>query len=194
MTNRNFDEARSQHGRSQGVSMGVETFRRWKVATCERNLARGQTSKPSERDEALRESEREFRAFFENAAVGAVLLGPDGHFLRVNDRYCEIAGYTREELLAGMTPLGLSHPEDRAQDQECMAAVMAGQAVEMEKRVVRKDGTIAWLHVASNAVRDPAGRILSAVIAQDITERKRAEEALGASQKLLETIIDAAPS
>jgi PAS domain S-box-containing protein len=148
---------------------------------------------PEGAEEALRRSEQEFRAFFENVGVGASQLGPDGRYLRVNDRYCEITGYTREELLAGMGPVDLVHPEDRAREQESISALMAGRltTVEMEKRLVRKDGTVVWLNVTANVVRDAEGRILrSAAIIQDVTERKRAEDALKASERMFRSLLD----
>jgi PAS domain S-box-containing protein len=139
-------------------------------------------------EEALRDSEREFRAFFDTVAVGAVQLDLQGRFLRVNDRYCEMTGYAREELLAGMSPADLSLPDDRARDREYIAAVLEGRPspAELEKCVVRKDGTLGWVVVRANGVRDASGRIARTVaVVQDLTERKRAEEALRESEQTL---------
>ena len=130
--------------------------------------------------EALRASETEFRAFFDTAAVGATELDLDGRFVRVNDRYCELTGFSREELL-GMTPADLAPPEDRAVDQARVAAQLreSSTVFEVEKRYVRKDGRVIWVRVSAAPIRDAAGRPLrSAGVIQDITERKRAEEQL----------------
>lgn len=142
----------------------------------------------------IEERERELRAFFDNISVGAVQLRPDGRFLRVNDRYCEIVGYTGEELLAGMTPHQLTHPEDQARDREFMVGVLEGRQrpAGIEKRVVRKDGHVIWVFVTSNVVRDSDGRIVRlAAIVEDITERKRVEGKLRASEERLSLALAA---
>ena len=108
--------------------------------------------------EALRASETEFRAFFDTAAVGATELDLDGRFVRVNDRYCELTGFSREELL-GMTPGDLAPPEDRAVDQARVAAQLreSSTVFEVEKRYVRKDGRVIWVRVSAAPIRDAAG-------------------------------------
>ena len=129
---------------------------------------------------ALRATEANFRAFFESRAIGAVQVNPEGIFVGVNDRYCELTGYTREELLK-MRPFDLDHPDDREADLEHVRKVIESPsgAYETDKRYVRKDGTIGWVHVAANMLRDENGvPTQSAGLAFDISERKHAEEAL----------------
>ena len=129
---------------------------------------------------ALEASEANFRGFFESVAVGACQVGKDGLFMRVNDRYCEITGYSREELLK-MGPLDLDHPDDREADRERVVKFVAGidVAYRAEKRYVCKDGSIRWVRVAANLLRDAnPNSIHSAAIVEDITERKLAEQAL----------------
>jgi len=129
---------------------------------------------------ALRKTEANFRAFFESKAIGAVQVNPEGIFVGVNDRYCELTGYSREELLK-MTPFDLDHPDDREADLENVRQVIESPsgAYETDKRYVRKDGTIGWVHVAANMLRDANGvPTQSAGLAFDISERKRAEQAL----------------
>jgi PAS domain S-box-containing protein len=129
---------------------------------------------------ALRASEANFRAFFESKAIGAVQVGADGIFIGVNDRYCELTGYTREELLK-MRPFDIDHPDDREADLEHVRRVIESPsgAYETDKRYVRKDGTIGWVHVAANMLRDEDGvPTQSAGLAFDISERKHAEQAL----------------
>ncbi|MBS1149883.1 MAG: sensor hybrid histidine kinase [Myxococcaceae bacterium] len=146
-------------------------------------------------EEALRQSEEEFRAFFENAGVGAVQLDLAGRYTRVNNRYCEITGYSREELLAGKGPTDLSHPDDRDRDREYLRAVREGHAPpSIEKRVVRKDGQVVWAQVMSSVVRDASGQIVrTAEIFNDITEQKQAEERLRTSEVRLRAILEHAP-
>jgi PAS domain S-box-containing protein len=122
---------------------------------------------------ALLRSEAEFRAFFESAGIGAAQIGPDLRFLRVNDRYCEITGYSREELL-GASPLDLTHPQDREADRARVRRLFAdpSYAYDVEKRYVHKDGHPVWVHVTIRMVRDATGEPMHTVgIVEDITER-----------------------
>jgi two-component system CheB/CheR fusion protein len=131
-------------------------------------------------EEALRGSEESFRAFFESSVVGFVQVNAQGRFVRVNDRYCELTGYGRRELLE-MGPFDLDHPDDRAADLELVKKTVADPSGSYEavKRYVRKNGTVGWVHVAANYLRDELGRpTQSAGVALDVSERKLAEEAL----------------
>src|SRR3712207_4826773 len=130
--------------------------------------------------EALRESEERFRATFEQAAVGISHNSLDGRWLRVNQRLCDIVGYSREELLE-KTFQDITHPEDLDADLEKVHQLLAGEigTASMEKRYFKKDGSIVWINLTISLVREPSGeaKYFIAVI-EDITERKQAEEAL----------------
>jgi PAS domain S-box-containing protein len=132
-------------------------------------------------EEELRESEERFRAFFETAAVGAAHADPvTGRFLQVNENLRRFLGYERDELLR-MTFRDVTHPDDRARDQEGLGRLLRGEIREYaaEKRYVRKDGQTVWGQLAVSLVRDARGRALHTVaITQDITARKRLEESL----------------
>jgi PAS domain S-box-containing protein len=135
---------------------------------------------------ALQASEANFRGFFESVAVGAVQVGKDGRFMRVNDRYCEITGYSREELLK-MGPLDLDHPDDREADKERIERFVTGvdPFYRAEKRYLRKDGSVTWVRVAANLLRDENPESFhSAAIVEDISERKLAEQALQDADRL----------
>jgi len=135
---------------------------------------------------ALQASEANFRGFFDSVAVGAVQVGKDGRFMRVNDRYCEITGYSREELLK-MGPLDLDHPDDRGADKERVERFVTGvdPFYRAEKRYLRKDGSVTWVRVAANLLRDENPESLhSAAIVEDISERKLAEQALQDADRL----------
>lgn len=138
-------------------------------------------------EDELRKSEARFRSFFENMAVGAGQLDARGRYLEVNDRYCAITGYAREELLAGMGPLDITHPDDIPVDRERIDRLLAGkQGYDAEKRFVRKDGQIAWVHITASTVRDVNGEVQYVTGAiEDITARKAAEMALQESRQRL---------
>jgi PAS domain S-box-containing protein len=134
----------------------------------------------SETEAALQASVANFRAFFDNNVAGFVQVNNEGRFVRVNDRYCELTGYSRAELLE-MAPLDLDHPDDREADRERVRQAVFDPtgAYEMVKRYVRKDGTVGWVHVAANMLRDESGRpTQSAGVALDVSEQMRAEQAL----------------
>jgi PAS domain S-box-containing protein len=99
-------------------------------------------------------------------------------YIRVNRRFCEIAGRSKEELVGGLGPDDLCHPADRERVAASLAIAGNGE-VEQECRLLRPDGTLIWVRAsASISARDANGQPLRAVsVLQDITERRRAEEA-----------------
>jgi PAS domain S-box-containing protein len=130
--------------------------------------------------ETLRESEERFRTAFETAAVPMSLTRMDGSLLRVNAAYCEMFGYTREEMETANF-MALTHPEDRAATRAGVARLASGETrrFRMEKRYLRKDGTLVWGDMSSAWVPDAMGRPLYLIThVQDISERKRAEAEL----------------
>jgi PAS domain S-box-containing protein len=132
-------------------------------------------------EEELRESEERFRAFFETAAVGAAHADPaTGRFLQVNEKLRRFLGYERDQLLR-LTFRDVTHPDDRAREQEGLGRLLRGEIREYatEKRYVRKDGQTVWGQLAVSLVRDARGRALHTVaITLDTTARKRLEESL----------------
>jgi PAS domain S-box-containing protein len=131
-------------------------------------------------EESLRQSEQRLRATFDRAAMGIVEMDLAGRFLAANDRSCEILGYARDEMLA-MNVHELTAPEDRARSDELNAQLQEGRLdrIDYEKRYLKRDGSSLWVHVTASTVRDPAGgtpRIIGTI--EDISERRRAEEAL----------------
>jgi PAS domain S-box-containing protein len=98
----------------------------------------------------------------------------------VNEQFCAITGYAEDELLR-LSFYDLAHPEDRDYDREVFRAVIRGELPKYvaEKRYVRKDGSVAWVHVESVLLHDEAGRPKHTVgVVMDITARKQAENAL----------------
>ncbi len=128
-------------------------------------------------DQALRESEERFRGVISQSATGIVQCELDGRFVLVNGRFCEIVGYSENELL-GMRMQDITYPDDLHENMRLFETMMAtGESFEIEKRYVRKDGSLVWVANTVSGLRDASGRIqrVSGVVI-DINERKRAQE------------------
>ncbi|HEU5407032.1 MAG TPA: PAS domain S-box protein, partial [Nitrospira sp.] len=136
---------------------------------------------------ALRESEERYRATFANAAVGIAHIGLDGRWLQFNDSLCTITGYFREELLT-MTFVDITSPGDLKTEWVQARRMLAGEieTYSMEKRYVRKDGSLIWVNKTVSLLRDACHRPLHFIcIIEDIDDRKQAEEALREAQARL---------
>src|SRR5512144_1453434 len=148
-----------------------------------------------EAEDALRESEARFRGTFENAAVGIANVGTDGTWLRVNQRLCDILGYSRAELLQ-KTFQEMTHPEDLPFNLDRFTALMRGEidTYHLEKRYLHKDGHAVWVDLTAAVQRDQAGNPAYCIaIIEDIGARKRAERALRESEARLRRTVENAP-
>jgi PAS domain S-box-containing protein len=131
----------------------------------------------------LRESEERYRGTFENAAVGMAHVSPDGQWLSVNQRLCDILGYTRDELLA-TTFQAISHPDDLAKDVDLAREVADGRRdhYSIEKRYLRPGGGELWANLTVSARRNADGSFRHFIsVVEDIGARKRSEQALQAA-------------
>ena len=139
-----------------------------------------------------------FNAAFEQDATGMALRAVDPQhslWLRVNQKLCDMLGYTREELLK-LTSLDVSVPEDRPIVIEFNEKLRTGEldSYSREKQYVRKDGTTLWTNICLTAVHDADGKPTQIIaIIQDISERKAAEEALKKSEETLRSAIESIP-
>jgi PAS domain S-box-containing protein len=140
---------------------------------------------------ALRESEERFRAIVFQAAVGIAQVGLDGEWLLVNNRLCEILGYTPAELRTKKF-LEVTHPDDRELSLTAMRRLLGGElsSLSRELRYVRKDGTIGWASLCVSLVRDQDHYFIAVV--EDITGRVQAERALRESEQRLTLVQSAA--
>ncbi len=140
---------------------------------------------------ALRASEEQYRAIFETASVGIAQSDPrTGQWLRVNEKMCAITGYSADELLR-MPISEVTHPDDRRTDSEAFQRVVRGEQpnYRLEKRYIRKDGSLAWVNVNMTVIRDAAGQPARTVATiEDITERKRAEAREKLARETLELL------
>jgi PAS domain S-box-containing protein len=130
-------------------------------------------------EQALRWREAEYHSVFALAGSGKAQIDPaTGHYLAVNRRFCEITGYSTQELLQ-KTFADITHPEDQRSFGENLQMLLRGVISEYrcEKRYLRKDGSVRWADVTGTLVRDVEGRparCMSSVI--DTTDRKLAEQ------------------
>ncbi|MBL9149594.1 MAG: PAS domain S-box protein [Phycisphaerae bacterium] len=149
----------------------------------------------NESELAVRKSEEQFRAIFEQTTIGVAQIDLTGRFTLVNDRYCEIVGRPREELLT-LRVQDITHPVDVAGNVEHFkTCVETGRPFDIEKRYVRPDGSEAWVHKSVSAMRDSSGTIQHmAAAATDITDRKRAEQALRESEARFSNLANTAPA
>lgn len=132
-------------------------------------------------EDQLRESEEKFRTAFNNASAGMSIIGPSGrYYLEVNPSLCKMFGYTREELIGNTIDL-VTHPEDIERSNEWIRKKYNNEPCEedFEKRYIHKDGHILWGIVRASWIMNPDGSHKMAVVyVTDITEQKRAEDAI----------------
>src|SRR5262249_623396 len=143
-------------------------------------------------EEALRASEERFRGTFETAAVGIAHRDATGRFLLVNEKFCAIVGYSREELLQ-KTMRDITHPDDLAASIDAFKALWQGESPTfgLEKRYVRKDGSLVWGELFASLQPDPAGKpAYDMGIIKAVPEAKRLEEGLRASEERRRLILD----
>jgi PAS domain S-box-containing protein len=144
-------------------------------------------------ERALRESEQRYRALASNSLTG-VSVHRDGRFVYVNDRYARSLGYTADELI-GVPVLDIVALEDHESVLNRWSALFAGEKIpeQCELRHISRDGSMIWLEVWSTAIDyDGSPAILANVL--DVTERKRADEALRALVEFRQTLIDSIPN
>ena len=131
-------------------------------------------------------------ATFEQAAIGIAHLTLAEEWISVNQRYCEITGYSRAEILE-IKVADLTHPEDLPATREFLDRIRSGELPEykMEKRYVRKDGAIIWVYLTVSIVRSTNGDPLYLVaFIEDITERRQAQQEASRTFSLLRATLE----
>jgi PAS domain S-box-containing protein len=140
--------------------------------------------------EALRESEERLRAMFNQAAVGIAVAALDGRFVDMNRKFSDILGYGSDELQR-LTFLEITHADDLADTAAFVRQLLAGSIPEysLEKRYLRKDGSSVWSLTTVTLLKDAEGRPQRFIgVIEDISARKRAEEALREETRILELL------
>jgi PAS domain S-box-containing protein len=146
----------------------------------------------AEKTAEIVDSEARFRATFEQAAVGIAHVAPDGTFLRLNQKFCDIVGYAHAEMLT-RTFQDMTHPDDLDTDIEHLRRLLSGEAdtYSMEKRYIRKDGEIVWVNLTVSQVGLEKGKLDYFVsVVEDISARKHAEEELSLYRENLESLLE----
>lgn len=137
---------------------------------------------------AQQESEERFRAIFEQAAIGIAQAKPDGQMLLVNQRLCDILGYSRQEMLT-KTYWDFTHPDDLESNDKYVGQLLAGEIAtfSLEKRYLCKHGSVIWVNLTMSLVRDFAGiPKYQLAIVEDISDRKQAEAELQQAKEAAE--------
>jgi len=135
-----------------------------------------------------------FRNTFDYVAVGIAQVSPEGKFLRINQHFSEIIGYSASEMI-GNTFQSITHPDDLEEDLDLIQQLLDGKipSYSMEKRYLHKQGHIVWVHLTVSIIRSESGEpdyFISVV--KDITDRKKAEKALVESEERYKSLVEQA--
>lgn len=146
-------------------------------------------------EEKIRESEERLASIFYQTSVGIAQCELNGKILLVNDRFCEITGRSADELYK-LSVFDITHPDDLPKNEALMkGSIIALQPYEMEKRYLRPDGSAIWVVVNVSVIRDDKGEPKHLLgICHDITESKKAEEALKESEERFRIVSESAPN
>jgi PAS domain S-box-containing protein len=123
-------------------------------------------------------AEERFRATFEQTAVGMAHIAPDGRLLRVNQQFCDILGYTRQEM-EGLTIRETTHPDDLGRDLDHMRQLLAGKnpTCSREKRYVHKDHSVVYVRVSLSVLQKSTGQPKYLVsVVQDLAGQRRVKQ------------------
>ena len=185
-----------------GKTFGVMAFNSRRVREPDERLLQavrvigsqiGQFLQRKQAETVLRASEEQFRAIVEQAAVGITRVDLNGVLVEVNQKFCDMLGYAKQELL-GRTVRDITHPDDYGQGSQYRADLAHGVARSMsgEKRFFRKDGGILWARRTMSNACDPEGKPLYVIsIVEDVTARKREEQLLALEHAVTRTLAEA---
>ncbi|HEX2531264.1 MAG TPA: PAS domain S-box protein [Burkholderiaceae bacterium] len=143
--------------------------------------------------EAVRASEKRFRDTLEHAPIGMAIVAFDGRWIEVNTSLCDMLGYTKDEL-QHFHFTDLTHPDDLEIDLEKTKQLLDGEirSYQMEKRYLRKDGSVVFTLLTRSVLRDANGQPLNFIAQiQDITQRKEAEERVATLNRRLAIATEA---
>lgn len=183
---RSFESVhRTKDGRLIPVDVHVSVLT-YQGVECYCAFVRDITTRKSAEEE-LRRSEELFRVAYRNAAVGMAICDLRGRFLEINAAFCEILGYSEQELMT-QDFKAVTYPDDIPDSVNRVRELVDGKVPHhlFEKRYVRKTGEIVWAHVGLSAIGDGTGAVANILaMVQDITDRKKAETVLRANERRL---------
>lgn len=145
--------------------------------------------------ELLHQSEQRFHTFFDSALIGMAMSSIDNRWLAVNDRFCTMMGYTREEMI-DQSWVDITHPDDVDRNVDLFNRLITNQqdSYTLEKRFIRKDGAIIYTMLSANAIRHQDGTLNHIVtLIEDVTERKQVEQNLANSEAQYRQLIEQSP-
>ena len=134
-------------------------------------------------------------ALFDHAALGMAMVSPKGYISRANPAFCSFLGYSEAELQQ-LSPADITHPDDLKSTGRHFARAEKGErpAFNGEKRYLRRDGSVVWGHTSVAWLEDRCGQLAgSLALVQDITERKKAEQALLESEARYRLLFETNP-
>src|SRR5436305_9258493 len=142
------------------------------------------------------ENEKRYRALFDNPAIGIRIssVAAGGRIVEANPAYQRMLGYSAAEL-GERTIFDLTHPEDLPRNRELYAELAAGKrsSYQIEKRFLRKDGTVFWGRLMAHPLCDESGRATHHIgLVEDISEERRIQAALQESTERLQAVLNAA--
>ncbi len=140
-------------------------------------------------EKRLREAKEKYEELFEGANELVVITDREGQIKRINRKTSEVSGYSEKEL-KGQSVLKFAHPEDREEYIEFWEEILEGEEVTKTIRGVDKGGNVFWLKAGGRPVREDGEIVELQYSAQDITERKRAEEALKESEQRFRSVVE----
>ena len=185
-TNRRLQHEITERERAQAAlrEANAELERRVVARTAE---LEDEVARRRRTEETLRVSEQRWRSMFEASAVGIALTDEDRRFVAANGAFQKMIGYTAEEL-ATLGPVEITYEDDQQATREMLDDMFAGRRSDyhVEKRYRRKDGAVIWVRVSTAQAPEPGSSLRGVpTIIEDITERKRAEDALQETREAL---------
>ena len=147
------------------------------------------------REQDLSESERKFREAFDLVGIGLTQVDRQGRFVVVNRRFCEMLGYSNEELI-GRSFVDITHPDEQASETALIEQVVNhnDSIPNREKRYIRKDGTVLWAQRSGVVVRDSLGQPTYALGSiEDVSQYHASQETLKALNESLRAIVETSP-
>lgn len=147
-----------------------------------------------EEEQALIESEQLFKWVFEQGPLGMTMTAPDYRFVKVNQMFCQMLGYSQQELTS-MKFTEITYPEDIKSSVTAADKLLKGELSfhQMEKRYLKKNGSPLWVRVTGCAIVDENGYPLYALgMSEDISERKNAQERLRQSEEKYRLLFERA--